>query len=127
MKKVLLFIILATGTTGAMLPSCKKNSVDQLVGSSVSCDTSNVSYSNDVVPILQEYCYQCHSSSSNGPGGGIILEGYGNIAGYAANNQLSGDISFAPGYTGMPYGRAQLPDCQLHKILAWVRQGIKQN
>jgi len=108
------------------MPSCKKNSADVLAGAAI-CDTSAVSYKNDVVPILQEYCYNCHGTHVAAAGGGIILEGVENLANYANNNQLSGDISAAPGYTPMPYGKPKLPSCQLNKILAWVNQGINDN
>jgi hypothetical protein len=125
MKKILFFIILITGVSAFML-SCKKSSIDVLAGAAI-CDTSAVSYTNDVVPILQEYCYGCHGTNVSAAGGGIILEGYGNLANYANNNQLSGDISAASGYTPMPYGKPRLPSCQLYKILAWVNQGINNN
>jgi uncharacterized membrane protein len=125
MKKVPLFILLTSGV-GVFVLSCTKSSMEAIAGP-VICDTSAVSYTNDVVPILQEYCYNCHGAHVSADGGGIILEGYGNLANYADNNQLSGDISAASGYTAMPYGNPKLPSCQLNKILAWINQGIKDN
>ena len=106
--------------------SCKKSSIDVLAGAAI-CDTSAVSYKNDVVPILQEYCYNCHGAHVSAAGGGIILEGITNLTNYANNNQLAGDISATPGYTAMPYGKPKLPSCQLNKILAWINQGINDN
>jgi hypothetical protein len=131
MKKVLFFLITSFVITTCIL-SCKKSSEDILSGGTV-CDTTIVSYSADIVPILQQNCYSCHGTGNTGGSGGILLEGYSNIITYANNRELSGDVSApsgasgGPGSTGMPYGGPQLPSCELNKILAWVHQGSTNN
>jgi len=59
--------------------------------------------------------------------GGIQLEGYSHIKVYADNGYLSGNISHKPGYIGMPYGRPQLPACEINTVVAWVNQGSQNN
>lgn len=105
---------------------CSKMSEDRLAVN-VTCDTTNVSYANDVVPILQSNCYSCHGSGSTAGSGGINLDGYTNLKVYADNGYLSGNISHAPGYIGMPYGKPKLPDCEVNTVVAWVNQGVKNN
>ncbi len=33
--------------------------------STSSCDTSNLSYRNDILPIIKNYCFSCHSSANH--------------------------------------------------------------
>ena len=90
MKKVLFFILLTSGVS-AFVVSCKKSSIEVIAGAVV-CDTSAVSYTHDVVPILQEYCYNCHGAHVSADGGGIILEGYANLEQWVAqlDKQIEG-------------------------------------
>jgi uncharacterized membrane protein len=113
--------IVMSGTIG-----CSKTSEDKLAANTT-CDTTSVSYATGVVPILQDNCYGCHGASSNAGSGGIVLEGYSNLKVYADNGYLSGNISHAPGYIGMPYGKPKLPDCEVNTVVAWVNQGAKNN
>ena len=44
--------------------SCTKHNAVELGGGG--CDTTNVSYSKQVVSILENNCYQCHQSGHGG-------------------------------------------------------------
>lgn len=102
--------------------SCTKHSEDKLAGGD-SCDTTHVSYQTDVLPIIQSYCYPCHSSTNNNFSNGVNLEGYDNLQGWGKSGFLVGDVRHDPGFTGMPYGKPQISDCAINKIVAWVNQG----
>lgn len=91
------------------------------------CDTTSVKYALDIVPILQGNCYSCHGSGSTGGSGGIDLSTYAKLKVYASNGYLVGNVTHAPGYVPMPYGQAQLPSCEVNKIVAWVHQGAQNN
>lgn len=119
-------MILAAGSALIFSMGCSKQSEDKLAASQT-CDTANVSYANGVVPILQANCYSCHGASNNAGSGGIVLEGYSRLKVYADNGYLAGNISHAPGYIGMPYGKPKLPDCEVNTVVAWVHQGAKDN
>lgn len=128
MKKTITSLLLLTMFAIALIAGCAKTSEDKLAaGSSTACDTTSVSYSAAITPILQANCYSCHGSSSNGGSGGIILEGYNNLLKWAQNGYLVGNVTHAPGYVAMPYGKDKLPDCEVNKIVAWVNQGARNN
>jgi hypothetical protein len=90
-----------------------------------SCDTSNVTYSGTIAPILQLYCTGCHSGSLLS--GGIDLSVYTGVAAVAMNGSLEGAITHAAGYTPMPFGGNQLPDCEISQIIAWIDDGAPNN
>ena len=110
--------------------ACTKNSEDKLTassGSTTTCDTTNMTYTADVVPILQANCYSCHGSSSNSGSGGIVLEGYANLKPYATNGDLVGNITYAAGHDPMPENAPMLPSCEINTIIDWVNRGIQNN
>ena len=119
-------MILSAGIVIVSFIGCSKTSEDKLAVNTP-CDTASVKYSTDVVQILQNNCYECHGSGRTAGSGGILLEGYSNLKIYADNGYLAGNISHAPGYIGMPYGRPKLPDCEVNTVVAWVHQGAQNN
>ena len=129
MKKIIISGILSLMVLLAGIVGCSKQNEDTLSkkAGAAGCDTTNVSYAADIVPILQANCYECHGSTTSSGSGGIILDGYAHLQTWAANGYLLGTITHAPGYVGMPYLRPQLPDCEISKIRAWIDQGTKNN
>jgi hypothetical protein len=109
--------------------SCTKQNEETLSNSTGTntCNTDSMSYANNVVPIMQSYCFTCHGIGSNGGSGGITLQGYDNLKPYVDNGKLVGNITHAPGYVPMPYGQPKMPDCEINQIVAWVDQGAKNN
>jgi hypothetical protein len=131
MKKQVLIAILTVAIPALFVNGCTKANEEDLTkipgGDSSVCDTVNMKYVEDVVPILQENCYGCHGVGNTGGSGGILLEGYSNLKVYAENGQLVGNITHAPGYIGMPYGQPKMDDCSINKIIDWVNQGSPDN
>jgi hypothetical protein len=129
MKKGIFLGAFALAVIMGGIAGCSKESEDLLAAKSGAggCDTTNVLYSMDVVPILQTNCYECHGSNSNSGSGGIVLEGYTQLRSWAVNGYLLGTITHASGYVAMPYLRPSLPDCEISKIRAWIDQGTKNN
>lgn len=125
MRNLLICIILIAGTCLLWI-SCSKTSADQLTGNSNLCDTTTVGYTKDILPILQDFCYTCHSTANKAFSSGIDLEGkdsgYLEVSGWAMGGYLVGNVTHAPGYVGMPYGKPKLDDCDLNKIIAWVNR-----
>jgi hypothetical protein len=119
-------ILLAVAVAGAFLlwvEGCAKHNAVDLGGGG--CDTTNVSYSMQVVPILQNNCYVCH----RGPGAssGIDYSSYGAFKGWAQSGYVVGDITAAPGHIPMPYGLPPLDQCEINTIIAWINQGTQNN
>ena len=89
------------------------------------CITTNISYVEDIAPIIQQNCFSCHSAAVNTAN--ITLEGHAKLAGYALNGQLLGVIRHSQGYIAMPQGAAKLSDCNIAKIEAWAMDGALNN
>lgn len=89
------------------------------------CDTTSVTYTNDIIPILQQECYGCHGSSA--PGGGYTLNTYTGLSVSVNDGSLLGAISHETGFSNMPKGGNQLPDCDIQFIRTWINQGAPNN
>ena len=129
MKKIILSGCIGLAALLLALAGCSKRSEDVLSKNTgvTGCDTMSVKYAADIVPILQNNCYECHGNGSNSGSGGILLEGYSNLATWAGNGYLVGCVTHAPGFVAMPYLRPKLSDCDVNKIVAWVHQGELNN
>ncbi len=121
-----LIMVLSAGVFAASFMGCSKQSEDK-IAPPLPCDTTNISYSIQIVAILQDNCYSCHGNGNTGGSGGINLNTYINLKYYADNGYLVGNVTHAPGYIGMPYGKPALPACDQNTIRAWVNQGTKNN
>jgi hypothetical protein len=91
-------------------------------------DTVPVTYQGDILPVLQTYCYECHSSAkASSKGGNIILEGYSNIKSAVSNGTLYGSISWDPAFVRMPYNSAKLPSSEIFRVKKWIDDGAPDN
>jgi hypothetical protein len=102
-----------------LVTSCTK---DKVGGNSpfpeVTC-SDTISFSNDVLPIIQNNCTGCHDNSN-----GYTFTNHQNISdSYAA---IVGSMK-GVGYQLMPQGGPALPDSVIQKIQCWVNQGMKNN
>ena len=130
MKKHLIAGLLIVSLPILFIISCSKQSADQLTmqpPGGATCDTVGMTYTNDIIPILNANCYGCHGTGNTAGSGGILLEGYANLKPYADNGVLKGNITHAPGFVAMPYGLPKLDDCTINKILDWINQGSPNN
>ena len=121
MKSLLFFSVL---TAFILLSGCYYDNEEELYPTNT-CKTDDMSYTGDVLPILEDNCYSCHSQASNQ--GGVTLEGYDNLKIYVDNGKLIGAIKHEDGFAAMPQGAPQLGECQIAKIEAWVDQGASDN
>lgn len=85
---------------------------------------TNVSYTSDIIPVLQANCYSCHSAASNISG--ILLDSYNSLRYYAENGYLYGVISHASGYRPMPDDGGKISDCNIALIKKWIDTGTPQ-
>jgi hypothetical protein len=90
-----------------------------------SCDTSNVTFSGTVQPILQSNCSQCHNSVS--PSSGIDLTSYDAVVAAVNTGRLLGAINHETGYIWMPQNADKLGDCQITQITIWIGAGMPKN
>jgi hypothetical protein len=118
----------------SLLSACSyTNSADTLTPCNL---PQTVSYQVDVLPILKQQCYRCHSadkykvlSSST-----LNMEDFSSLKYYAtpANGRnnisyLVGNIRHDSGFIPMPYDGGKLSDCEIATIQAWVDAGALSN
>lgn len=89
------------------------------------CDTTNMSFSTNVTPILESNCYACHNSVDQTAG--ITLDNYEGVKSAASQGLLLPVIKHEDGYPAMPLYSAQLDSCSINQIEAWVNQGMLNN
>ena len=106
------------------IPACYYDNEEELYPQG-ECNTTNISFAQDIVPIIQQQCYVCHSSAANQ--GNITLEGHANFVTYAQNGRLLGAINHQSGFVPMPQNAPKLNACNIAKIEAWVAAGALNN
>lgn len=120
------FLLVAVAIVGTMfwLGSCSKESADRLAGNTT-CDTTNVSYSQQILPILQDNCYTCHQGAS--PVSGIDLSNFAILQAHVKNGDVKSAVTHTGSVIPMPYGLPMLPSCEVNTIVAWIDQGALNN
>jgi len=107
------------------LNACYYDNVEHLYPSGGDCDTTNVTYSNDVWPVINSKCTGCHSGTA--PSGNVKLENYNDIKISGENGGLLGTIRYENGWSPMPKGGSKILDCDILKIEVWQNQGYPNN
>jgi hypothetical protein len=111
------------------LSSCYYDKEDLLYGNNIGgpcTDTAGiVSYSQKVVPMLQQQCYSCHTGSF--PSGGIVMGTYTADKAIGLNGKLYGSVSYSSGFSPMPKGMSKMNNCQVAIIKKWIDAGMPNN
>jgi len=111
-----------------LLTSCEYKTLDDLFEvDDAKCHDGNVSFMDDVFPILQLRCNEniCHGGSF--PQGRVFLTSYSGVAAVAEDGRLVGSLLHKPGLVPMPLNEDKLDDCSLEKIIFWVEAGFPDN
>lgn len=123
MNKTILHVIWASvftafGVLLLILPACSSDSEDEIAPE---CDLNNVTYTENIAPIMQQYCNSCHSVAS--PSAGVITANHAGLQEIALDGRLAGSVNHEDGYSPMPQGQPQLADCLRNQIEVWVNDG----
>lgn len=97
---------------------------NEICGTTV-CDSTNVTFSGTINPIIQSTCVGCHSGGAVASGG-LDYTTYAGVAAVAQNGRLVGAVTHKAGYQPMPLG-GKLNNCQIALIKKWVRGGALNN
>ncbi|MBC7720892.1 MAG: hypothetical protein H7068_02650 [Pedobacter sp.] len=104
----------------------KKEVIDYPPVTTITCDTTNVRYSVEIVGILSTNCYSCHTAPASF-GGGNVLNNYNSLKIYATSGLLYDVVNHTPGSDFMPKGGGKIADCDIAKIRTWIRKGSPNN
>ena len=88
-------------------------------------DTTTVTYTQKVVPLLQQFCYSCHIGSF--PSGNQLMGTYAADKAMAQNGKLYGTMNHVSGFSPMPKGMAKMTNCQIATIKKWIDAGMQNN
>lgn len=110
-----------------IMTSCYYDSEENLYPgtSGNNCDTTNVTFSGTIQPILQSNCNSCHNS--NVAEAGVVTENYEGLLPAVTSGVFWKAVNHEPGVTPMPYQGNKLPQCELDKIRAWINNGAPNN
>ncbi len=122
--KIFLKAILASAFALTLsLGGCYYDNEEDLYLGSNSCDTSNVTYTLSVAPVMAGYCNSCHATGS--ASGNIVTDNYASVVADIA--RIRGAVNHVSGFSPMPQNGGKLSDCDLSKIDIWIRQGKLKN
>jgi uncharacterized membrane protein len=120
--KVLLFAVLAVFSF--ILISCEKDEVVKVQPPSGNCDTINITFAQDIEPVIKERCEGCHSNSTQLAG--VNLEGYENIKSHALDGSLVSSIEGT--MFGYFYKSGDTTSaCKFLQLKAWINKGAPNN
>ena len=125
MRRIILVLFVASVICPGM-SGCYYDKASELYPEGA-CDTTSVTWSKTIQPIMQQQCAYvgCHVGSN--PSGGINLGSYAGVREQAANGALLGSVEHQSSYQPMPRGSTKLPDCQIAMLRIWVTAGAPQN
>jgi uncharacterized membrane protein len=130
MKKKVNFLsicLLLSVFLSLVFTSCEWANEEEQFGVVV-CDTSQVTLSETIKPILQTNCYACHASSAASSfGAGINLESFPSLQSRANDASFLGSIKHSSGYSSMPKGAAKISSCDIRLIETWIANGAKND
>ena len=107
-----------------LIIGCKYDNEENLYPSN-SCIISDMSFSNDIYPILQNYnCISCHNTIN--PQGGVNLEDYTQTKIWVDNSRLAKSINHN-GASPMPKNQEKMDSCDIRKIESWISDGAQNN
>jgi hypothetical protein len=118
-------LLIIAGFIGFMVFSSCYNDNSATLYPAGACDTTNITFTANVLPIINANCTGCHSGST--PAGNISLTNYSDVVASLNSGRLMGSIRHESGYSPMPKGGNKLSNCELAKIEIWVKDGFPNN
>lgn len=107
-----------------LLGGCYYDVEEELYGL-LPCDTSNVTYSGTIAPMMASQCLGCHAGAN--ASANINLDGHANMLIYVNNGSLSGVVNHQAGFSPMPKNTPKMSQCDLDKIRIWIDAGSPDN
>ena len=87
-----------------------------------SCDTTNVTFTTGINPLMQNNCWSCHSNSmASSFGGGIRLQDYADVSSQSA--RILGAMKHQAGFSPMPKNSGMLDPCSIRRFEIWISSG----
>jgi len=104
--------------------SCYYDNKEDLYIIEGNCDTTAISFTQDIQPLINDQCLSCHKAGN--ASGNILLNSYAAIKEQADNGKLLGSVRHESGYSSMPPG-GSLSNCSIARLEAWINNGAPEN
>ncbi len=110
-----------------VVSSCLNDSIMEIPDPDhIACDTTDVSFSAVIVPILEGNCYSvCHDGDN--PTSGFLLNSYLGVKAKVDDGRLFGAVAQQAGFVPMPLNKNPIGDCEISQIKAWIDEGAQDN
>lgn len=120
-------IILLTTVFVLAFSACYYDNKESLYPTlNTACDTTAVTFSGSIAPLLSSSCYSCHSTATAASfGNNIKVESYTDVKTNSA--AIAGSIKHTGSYSPMPKNGGQLSTCSIQKFDIWIRNGMLNN
>jgi hypothetical protein len=129
MRKLMIrsIALLFTAVVVLSLGGCYYDTEETLYPPTGVCDTSNVTFSGTIKPIVDTYCATpgCHDAAA--ASAGYDLTTYAGVWASVDNGSFLGSIDYDPNYSKMPKNSNQLDKCNITKIKTWINAGALNN
>ena len=119
--KIVKPILIVGLITFSIIISCAKDKVPLPVIDTSTCKP-NVSYVNDIQPIMNSYCISCHGPKNQS--GGYNLSNYNGVT--SNTSKVLGSIRQDGSAKSMPQD-GKIADSLIQKVYCWINQGAKNN
>jgi hypothetical protein len=112
-----------------LLSSCYYDKEELLYPTKGCENASEISYTNDLVPILKSNCYSCHDTQNAASrGDGMKLDSYQDFKNVSdASEFLLSIKQSVPYVVFMPKNGAKLSECDIKAFEQWIFDGSKDN
>lgn len=101
----------------------KEGATNRDCSNETACDTTNVTYTATIAPLLTTWCVGCHGATN--PSAGIDLTNRAVVEAQARSGALVGTITHTAGFAKMPPSGPKMDDCSILKVKTWVAGGLK--
>ena len=89
----------------------------------VACDSTIVTYTTKIKPIVDKWCIGCHAENS--PTSGISLGNYDQMVACVNSGRLMGSLRHEPDFSPMPKS-GQLSVCSVNLFQIWINNNTPQ-
>ncbi len=110
-----------------LISSCYYDSEEDLYpDTDLECDTENVTFNDEIVSLLDNHCWACHSNNNAAAfGNNLRLEDYDDVN--TSAEEILGSIKHDPSYSPMPKNGGKLRPCLINQFDAWMKKGTPEN
>ena len=114
-------VVLALGFFVFASQSCYYDNEEDLFQTiTVDCDMFDVKYTTHVAEIMTTHCAVTGCHTAQAMSGGIDLSTYATVS---SSDRIYGTITHQTGFSAMPPGGQQIPQCEQDIIKSWIDNG----